>query len=171
MARFRLKLHLPSFKATVRSIGEGTSERTIERSRRIPTSEDDLKSLEVSTDKTDTAEAQASSSLYINTVADNPELKNEPTLHEIKQKANVKGWAEIRQDMLKAAIQCCAMPLEQVCVHCTIMEAKYRCLQCSSWAYYCDECFGGIHHKSNLFHVGEVWEVRQLVCIYVESHL
>ncbi len=84
MASFRLKLHLPSFKATVRSIGEGTSERTIERSRRIPTSEDDLKSLDESTDKTDTAEAQASSSLYndlsndLSILADNPEFKNEP---------------------------------------------------------------------------------------------
>ncbi len=165
----------------MRSIGEGTSERTIGRSRRIPTSEDDLKSLDESTDidKTDTAEAQASSSLYndlsndLSILADNPEFKNEPSLHEIKQKANVKGWAEIRQDMLKAAIQSCTMPFEQVCVHCTIMEAKYRCLQCSAWAYYCGECFGDIHCKSNLFHVGEVWEVCQLeiYCVHAESHL
>ena len=88
---------------------------------------------------------------------------DEPSLHDIKQKANVAAWAKVRQGMRRAAIECCAMAPKQACIVCVRDEATHRCLQCSAWAYYCAACFGETHSKNNLFHVGEVWQVAVIV--------
>lgn len=84
----------------------------------------------------------------------------EPSLHEIVQKAAVSAWKEIRPALLKASIECSAMPPHQRCIVCTDQVAKYRCLQCALWAYYCPQCFGEAHSRTKLFHTGEVWEVQ-----------
>ena len=62
---------------------------------------------------------------------------------------------------LKAAVECSAMRCGQCCILCS-SEATYRCVQCASWSHYCATCFGKVHSKANIFHVGEIWEVRVL---------
>lgn len=88
------------------------------------------------------------------------------SLHYIKQKASTSAWGNIRQGLLKAAVESSAMPVNQCCVMCT-KEASYRCIQCSSCAYYCHECFGLAHTKVNIFHTGEIWQVNEpfQICI------
>ena len=89
--------------------------------------------------------------------SDHQEL-NEPSLHYIKQKAAVAAWEQNRLSMLKACIECNAMPNDQTCIMCP-SEAEYRCLQCAPWAYFCSNCFADAHRTVNIFHVGEIWEV------------
>ena len=82
-----------------------------------------------------------------------------PSLHDIRQKAATAAWEKNRFAMLKTFIECNAMPSNQTCIMCA-SEAKYRCLQCASWAYFCSNCFADAHRSVNIFHVGEIWEVR-----------
>lgn len=70
--------------------------------------------------------------------SDHQEL-NEPSLHYIKQKAAVAAWEQNRLSMLKACIECNAMPNDQT--------------------YFCSNCFADAHRTVNIFHVGEMWEV------------
>ena len=81
-----------------------------------------------------------------------------PSLHAIKQAANAEAWKAIRSDLLKAATESFAMPLEQCCLLCSD-AAQYRCIQCGPNCYYCSQCLGYSHCKTNLFHIPEEWVV------------
>ena len=82
----------------------------------------------------------------------------EPSLHFIKQKAAATAWEQNHLLMLKTCIECNSLPSCQKCIMCTY-EAKYRCLQCAPWAFFCSNCFADAHRTINIFHVGEEWEV------------
>ena len=82
----------------------------------------------------------------------------EPSLHRIAQEAAVTNWNTVRPAILKAAIESSALPSNQYCCLCS-NEATFRCLQCSPSGYFCHQCFGDIHSKINIFHIGEVFEV------------
>lgn len=84
---------------------------------------------------------------------------NEPSLHEIVQKATATSWKKIRQDLRRAVVESNCMPLHQCCKICGTREATCRCLQCSPCAYFCSDCFIEIHSKAFFFHTGEIWEV------------
>lgn len=164
MSSWRLKLRLPSLKTTVRPAGKDPLELTINRGCRSTTTSEGKLTLK---DDEDTETTSFPGVSFQDTtgedlpssVQDRPTVK-EPSLHEIKQKANVCAWAEIRQELMKAAVQCCAMPRGQVCIHCAMEEAAYRCLQCSPQGFYCGTCFRDSHKRSNFFHVGEIWQVK-----------
>ena len=84
-----------------------------------------------------------------------------PSLHSISQKAAVVAWGQVRSALLDAVIESNAMPADNpFCIKCS-EAANYRCLQCAPWAYYCHQCYINSHTVINLFHVGEVWEVRR----------
>ena len=66
-------------------------------------------------------------------------------------------------------VRCClcnAMPTDNpFCIKCGSEAANYCCLQCAPWAYYCHQS----HTVINLFHVGEVWEVRRYNTRYIRG--
>ena len=86
------------------------------------------------------------------------DFHGEPSLHFIEQKAAATAWEQSRLSMLKTCIECNSLPSCQKCIMC-ISEAKYRCLQCAPWAFFCSNCFADAHRTINIFHVGEEWEV------------
>lgn len=87
-----------------------------------------------------------------------------PSLHEVREKAAAEGWSRIRMSLLKTTVEGNSMPANQSCILCG-SEATHRCLHCAPWAYFCARCFGDAHSKFNIFHVGEIWEVCQVVVI------
>ena len=91
----------------------------------------------------------------------NPSNITEPSLHEIKQKASATAWGAIRDSLRQVAVECSGMPFGQGCILCSA-EAKYRCVDCAAWAYYCAQCFSDAHSKVGLLHTGEVWEVSKV---------
>ena len=156
MSSWRLKLRLPTFKATVRTGASGSaSDQTIEKGHRQDklSRTKALPSLDQSDDLSSDHEVSGGDMFEM------PYNDPGPTLHEIKQKANVAAWSKIRQHMRRAIVECSGMPPLHTCVLCTTDEAIYRCLQCSAWAFYCADCFGKTHSDHNIFHVGEVWQV------------
>lgn len=166
---WRMKLQLPAFKVTQRCTGGRVARSIVSRGRTNPSMQvgeeghndtrggqsihadddsrgddgyDDVPELDFSWDLSE----------------DSSKTTVEPSLHEIKQKASVQAWANIRPTLLKVAVECSAMRCGQCCLLCG-SEATYRCVQCAPWAHYCTTCFGKVHLKANIFHVGEIWEV------------
>lgn len=82
----------------------------------------------------------------------------DPSLHEIKQIANVDAWSKVRPSLLKAATESQSMPNEQQCTFC-LTQASYRCVECGPLVHFCPTCLGVAHLKANLFHTPEIWEV------------
>lgn len=89
----------------------------------------------------------------------------DPSLHEIKQCANVESWRKIRFSLLKAVTESHSMCNEQKCVRCPTL-AKYRCVECEPLVYFCPSCLGEAHSMTNLFHTPEVWDVS---CLYLPT--
>ena len=82
------------------------------------------------------------------------------SLHTVNQRSSTSAWAQIRPMLRKVAVECSAMPENQSCLICS-KSALYRCLQCGANAYYCRECYNQVHCAVNMFHVGEIWQVRK----------
>ena len=109
------------------------------------------------------AENHPSSSLHgapeeVNYFATTSEVE-EPTCYEVESRACVVGWKRVRNKLLEVVTENAAMPLLSVCLCCK-SEAVIRCKQCSPSAYYCSTCYEERHSITNIFHVGEKWEVR-----------
>ena len=81
----------------------------------------------------------------------------ESTSHELESKASAAGWAVLRSHILAAVTEMAAMPLSQICLLCQF--AFYRCQQCGSLGFYCQDCFLQCHSSVNIFHVPKKWEV------------
>ena len=161
---FCMKLKLPKFKVNQR-IGAGiATRRDLPRGRK---------------ETTFTEESQGGSSISDHDHAgdiphNESQLQQAPivegadaSLHTIKQKAVTAGWDDVRSSLLKAAVESSALPTSQCCIKCP-NPATHRCIQCGALAYYCRTCFEEAHSVTNLFHVGEVWEVscnnRTVLC-------
>ena len=167
---WRMKGKLPVFKVTQRS-PSGVVHRNVHRGKCTVTSitsddssvaEEDADALGLPTTAPPLEEPTLEPSLdSLIKYAVKPSLPDfgddgqNVSLHAVKQKASSSAWANIRQGLLKAAVESSAMPVNQSCVMCP-EEAIYRCIQCSSCAYYCHGCFGRVHAKVNIFHTGEV---------------
>lgn len=154
---WRMKLRLPSFKLTQRCTRGDTAQYNIPRGRK------DVKN-EAMNDEEMGSEAGPSweSPLSATPLPDLGDFEAEqgstPTLHEVKQAANVTAWENIRSRLLQAATECNAMPVDACCIICS-STAKYRCIHCGPLAYYCLSCLGHSHSKANVFHGPEVWDV------------
>lgn len=85
-------------------------------------------------------------------------IRTDVSLHAVKEQASARAWEDIRSLLCRAAVESSAMPEKQQCIMC-IERALYRCCECGSNAYYCHKCFTEAHHKVNVLHVGEIWEV------------
>lgn len=163
----QMRMKLPSLKLTQRSTQGKVRHRTVPRgmtssSARSPGCADDAeKSSQTSPESPGEAGSveksdDGESPMLI--IDDFDQDHSGPSLHSIKQKAATAAWEKNRVSMLKTFIECNSMPSNQTCITCA-NEAKYRCLQCASWAFFCSNCFADAHRSVNIFHVGEVWEV------------
>ena len=154
------RIKLPSLKLTQRSTHGPIRHRTVPRGVTtdsfVVKSDCDSISEPVAPDHNDCGELGA---MLSGDNGLNHSGNNEPSLHYIKQKAAVTAWEQNRAAMLRKCIECNAMPNHQNCIMCA-NEAKYRCLQCASWAFFCSDCFAHAHRTVNIFHVGEIWEVN-----------
>ena len=85
---------------------------------------------------------------------------DEPTLHELQRRADVRGWEQLRSSFLTAFTECSAMPPGQLCIVCRQSAAEVRCQECGPAIFYCHSCFCLKHEYINHFHVAEKWEVQ-----------
>lgn len=196
MAAWRMKLQLPKFKATLRT-STGAVTVSIPRGRKLQTgftvssdavgSDDDSAEATCQDAQVDVMSDHGCDNQLTDDQAEdfagaNPDENYVgPSLHEIKQKANVSAWEEVRPRMLSAVIESSSMTEDQQCILCP-NSAEYRCTQCAAWAYYCGDCFGKMHLQTHLFHTGEVWKESQptnrihnyyfiLTCMYTGWHV
>ena len=169
MATWRMKVKLPTFRVTQRITGARVIHRDVPRGRQngksVSSSHEEAvcSSSDRSDDDIDTQ--------YVHdfewpdgSTSTLTEDSEEPSLHKIKQKANIRAWSEVREMIRRAPIQSSAMQDNQLCINCP-MKACYRCLQCAATAYYCEKCFVEAHKKVNFFHTGERWDPE--VCHYL----
>ena len=152
MKASRLKLKLPPLKVVQRSTSGETAHRIVPRGF-VSQSEEPGPSNDGKHDN-DVGDYYGPDP-FLDT--ESPSM--EPSLHKIAQNSAAISWNKIRSNLLKAAIEGNAMPLDQYCSMCSTREAVYRCLRCSPCAYFCRECFENAHSKTNFFHTGEIWEV------------
>ena len=166
------RMKLPSLKLTQRSTGGVVRHRTVPRGMTNSaartghdlddeTSQASPETVRVSVDDTADAALVEDGELPMPGIDDFDRDHSGPSLHSIKQKAAAAAWERNRISMLKTFIECNAMPYNQTCITCA-NEAKYRCLQCASWAFFCSNCFADAHRSVNIFHVGEIWEVSSM---------
>ena len=149
---WRIKVKLPKFKVTQRGTDSTTARTNIPRGRH------DVKYVEeASVSEGEPAEPTLSPSTSVPDLCGSGEEQIH-SLHAIKQAANAEAWKAIRSDLLKAATESFAMPLEQSCLLCSD-TARYRCIQCGPNCYYCSQCLGYSHCKTNIFHIPEEWVV------------
>ena len=152
MSAVKRKVQLPSLKTTERRVGGSIVHRVLPRSCLDPTLEDKKRPKCVE-DNQDTFDFPLES-----ISADVPLCL--PSLHEIKQKANVKAWETLRSSLLSTVTECSAMPQDQSCTLCSVAEATFRCLQCGPCVFYCSSCLHEWHSRSNVFHMAEEWKVH-----------
>lgn len=154
-------MKLPSLKVTQRSTKKG--KRTVVCSRGGPDSSSSRVYEEGAASAEDPPYSPSHPSLPdLPDLADDEEYKRSdlrPTLHEIKQAANAEAWKSIRHDILHAATESYAMPVEQHCTACCKDDATYRCTECGPSVYYCPQCLWNSHSKANIFHTPEKWDV------------
>ena len=86
----------------------------------------------------------------------------EPTGYELESRASVGGWERVRSGILTAVTEAAAMPVAQFCISCE-KTASLLCQQCGPLGYFCPGCFDLGHHKVNILHVAEKWEVSETV--------
>ncbi len=84
------------------------------------------------------------------------DYKDLPSLHEIKEKANVAAWVSIRSSLLRVVVENNALPFMQICTKCLSNPASVKCRYCGSGVYYCEECIKLSHTQESIFHVPEI---------------
>ena len=162
----QMRMKLPSLKLTQRSTRGVVRHRTVPRGMTSCYSASPSEETRSQTSESPEASIEDSDATSLVDDGESPMLNFDdcdqdlggPSLHSIKQKAATAAWEKNRVSILKTIIECNAMPSNQTCIMCA-SEAKYRCLQCASWAFFCSNCFADAHRSVNIFHVGEIWEV------------
>lgn len=82
-----------------------------------------------------------------------------PSLHKIKQKANVAAWISTRQMLLDVCTEINSMPSNQLCSVCASDKALFRCHQCGPNTYYCSNCLDQYHTLTSILHSPEEYKV------------
>ena len=106
---WRMKLRLPSFKVTQRCTRGNVAQYSIPRGRK------DVKEAmneEMASESGPSWESPPSAAPFPDLGGFEAEQDFTPTLHEVKQAANVAAWENIRSRLLQAAIECNAMPVD-----------------------------------------------------------
>ena len=74
-----------------------------------------------------------------------------------RQQRLAENWSEIRDQMLRAAVEF-GIPFLATCNVCG-NPAIITCLECGPQAFYCEDCVEGSHHLKNIFHSPRIWKV------------
>ena len=82
--------------------------------------------------------------------------------HLVLHRKQRDTWEKIRPGLLQCFSTSLAMPAQQLCMYYS-SSAEYRCLDCSSLAYYCESCCLTHHKYVNIFHYPERWIDGQYV--------
>ena len=129
-----VKLWLPSFKLTQRCTRGDATQCSIPRGRR-DVKKGAINDEEMGSEAGPSWESPPSAIPLPDLGEFEAEQGSTPTLHEVKQAANVAAWENIRSRLLQAATECNAMPVDVCCIICS-GTAKYRCIHCGPLAYY-----------------------------------
>ena len=81
------------------------------------------------------------------------------TVYSKRQQNSAKNWENVRDEILKAAIESESIPVGQMCTNCRKDSASYRCLKCGIGNYFCESCIALLHSNKCVFHVVEQWKV------------
>ena len=159
----RVKFKLPSLKLSQRSTSGEQIHRIVPRGCVLASQHDTEKAMEEEDNDNVGSESGFDGGSF-NDITPVPPA-NEPSLHEITQKASIASWSRMRLDLLRTVIESNCMPHDQYCSKCFSQQATYRCLQCGPKSYFCHNCFGEVHNTMNFFHTGEAWdsEVSNLI--------
>lgn len=68
-----------------------------------------------------------------------------------------EAWRNLQGCLGQCHVLAQAMPYEQLCMSCA-SAATHRCQDCSSLAFYCEECCKAYHKYRNIFHIPEKWD-------------
>ena len=74
--------------------------------------------------------------------------------HLVSHRKQQDAWEKVRPGLSQCFSTSLAMPAQQLCMY-SSSSAEYRCLDCSSLAYYCESCCLTHHKYVNIFHYPE----------------
>ena len=149
------RIMLPSVKVRQRSTaGKSTFKRiprgSLNLKRELPVSHDDTRS------KVPKIHVDSGLEEKCNDYTMVDEL---PSLYSMKQRVAADAWEAVRKKLRDACIESTPLPDEQLCIHCSMVEAQMWCRRCGACAYFCKECWSSCHAKLNIFHTPVTWEV------------
>ena len=76
-----------------------------------------------------------------------------------RQQKSVSAWLSVRDQMLRASIECSVPSSNAKCFKCEDKLAVIICLDCGPQACYCEECVESAHSKENILHKPRIWKV------------
>lgn len=82
-----------------------------------------------------------------------------PSLHSVKQKANVAAWQSTRASLLNLSTEMNSLRADQMCTLCNCDKARFHCSQCGPLTYFCSSCLDFYHTKTGVFHSPEEFKV------------
>ena len=117
---WRMRLKLPSFQVTQRTGTGSTVRRNLPRGRKDDCVEDEQLSSGGEVGSSDLTSSTDFFPTSFDTVTEDKGCSSQPevSLHAIKQKAATAAWTQVRPALLKAAVECSAMPVAQCCILC-----------------------------------------------------
>ena len=80
--------------------------------------------------------------------------------HENRRIQEQVKWNEWREQLVNSAIEEFSIAESTSCVWCNLTTAVVRCTYCGPHSFFCMECAKLLHSRSNMFHVLELWKVR-----------
>lgn len=125
----------------------------------VVSSEDDL-SVDIDLDRNETVDEEVGSYQEYGDFS----AAKIPSLHSVKQKANVAAWNNARSSLLRVCIELNCLPRDQVCTLCKTHPASIRCRQCGPYTYYCSICLEQCHSVATILHSPEEYKVSVIKC-------
>lgn len=149
-------------RASLRSQVRGKRQRKIRPTFSLignPSTEDSehLKDMG-STDESNDVDMDMTHDIH-NDIDDDDEHEN-PKVAKRSRRVNhareLEAWQNVLSGLIENYTINLAMPSDQACILCS-NHAQYRCRDCSSLAFYCEECCRISHRYTNFFHMPELW--------------
>ena len=75
-----------------------------------------------------------------------------------RQQHLADNWAEVRDQMLHAAVECGIPSPLSTCILCK-EPATVTCLECGPQSFFCVECTEAVHSTQNIFHIPQLLKV------------
>lgn len=98
-------------------------------------------------------------------------LEQLPSLHSIRQKANVAAWLSTRSFLINVCSEMNSLRADQLCSLCDTNKAMFRCIQCGPLTYFCSLCLHSYHLKTSVLHSPEEFKVTEpMQLCHIESY-